>query len=439
MQGKRPIAKSPTFRRSLDLQSWQRNLLVVWPGLLAVACGLMAVIPMLPLFVEERFSIRDPAAVRAWAALAFAAAPLTAACCGPVWGAIGDRVGRKAMVLRAMLAIGLVLQAMPLAPDPTTLTVLRVLQGAFAGYIAPAMALVTADAPLERTGRALARLQVALALGLMLGPLAGAEVGARLGRAAVFHVAGGLALLAAVPVWLFAREESPAPRGRAGGVVWTLVADLADLLRLPRLAGLLGLFVVVRIGTHMPEPFVALWVRELGPLPWLAQGGDPASAVDRTTALAFAVLAVAQFVFTPLWGRAADRFGPLGCLVANCFALGLLSLASAHVPDVGVWLVLRCLAAACMAGGMTLTYAAVARRAPPSRRGTAFALVQSSLQLGLALGPLTGALAARGETLRPVFTVAGMVLLAGGLGLAWLRKRTPRAWQGVAGDGPPAT
>src|SRR5690606_33002751 len=89
------------------------------------------------------------------------------------------------------------------------------------------------------------------------------------------------------------------------------------------------------------------------------------------------------------------------------------------------YLGLRAVAAVFMAGSMTLAYAALTRRAPPGGQATAFALAQSCIQLGLSLGPTVGAQAARGVGLRGLFFLSAVVLLAAGLGMLELRRRSP--------------
>ena len=126
--------------------------------------GLMAFLPVLTIYIGEAYGIRDDDALLLWGGLIYGVAPLSAALLGPVWGALGDRLGKKPMAIRANIAIALTTVFMPLAPSPFVLLVLRAVQGAFAGYVAPAMALVTQDAPPERQGRTIGSLQAAMAL-----------------------------------------------------------------------------------------------------------------------------------------------------------------------------------------------------------------------------------------------------------------------------------
>lgn len=393
------------------------------------------VIPTLPLYVEAKCGVHDPDAVRVWTALIYAAGPFMAALVGPLWGALGDRVGRKVMVVRSSFAIAVCMALMPLSASPLWMLAVRAVQGMFAGYVAPAIALVASQVPADRYGRTIGRLQVALATGTLAGPALGAQVTDLLGRDAAFWIGGACALIGALMVAAFAREDR--------SQLQTFAADalLRDVLRAPlRLLNhrvvvvLLALLFLMRLGQNMIEPFVALWVRELGPLPALQDAGEgPGPAIDRTTALAFSMLAVAQLVCTPLWGRLSDKVGPLRCLAAVSLALSVVQACAAGAQTIQAYMWLRAAAAVFMAGSMTLAYAALTRRAPRNEQATAFALAQSCIQLGLAFGPAVGAQAAKDVGLRGLFTVSAFVLSASGAGMLLLRWFAGRP--GAAGGG----
>jgi DHA1 family multidrug resistance protein-like MFS transporter len=419
-------AKCFAFRRAPSLERWQTNTLAVWPSLFAVSLGLMAVIPFLAPYLEERFGIHDPVELRRWTAVVFGAGPLAAALVGPFWGALGDRVGRRPMAIRSVLAIAVVMALLPLSPSPMAMVALRLLQGAFAGYVAPAIALVSADAPPERQGRTIAGLQVALAGGQLFGPFAGAEIAGLLGRAQVFYVTSGMCLLAVVPL-LFARED----RGRlpppAARMLQAMAADLRSVVRQRAFVLMLALVVVLRLGLHMVEPFVERWVRELGPLPWVAaRSAGHEHAVLRTAALMYAVLAVSQFVATPIWGRLADRIGPVLCLSIVALGLAAVFALTGTFVSIEEYLGLRVAASLFMAGGMTLAYAAASRRVDPRHKSLSFALVQSCIQLGISLGPIGGSWVVATASLRAAWWMAAALVGAAGIGMVVLRFATER-------------
>lgn len=397
--------------------------------------GLMAIVPTLGLYIEDRYGLVGED-LQSWTARIFAAAPLTAACVGPFWGGLGDRWGRKPMVIRAGLAICVTTAIMPLAPSPLALLLLRMLQGAFAGFVAPAMALGLASVGSRRQGLVIGRLQVAMALGLLVGPALGAEVAHRFDRAAVFYFTSIVSLVAVLPVALWAREhnEDEAQDRQKRSLVSHLRADLGALLGSGVFVGLLGCVFLMRFGQHMVEPFVALWVPELGALPLLKGWvGDSERAMALTIAMAFGVLAGAQLLFTAQWGRLADRIGPLRCLAIVGLGLSLVFMLTSQVVTIGGFMILRGLAAIFMAGSMTLAYAAVARRVTSGRQSLAFSLVQSGMQFGLALGPVLGDVMAGGHGMSRIYGIGGLCLAVAGVGMIVIRVVGPPAVDAEAG------
>lgn len=392
--------------------------------------GLMAFLPVLALYVHERFGIENGPELAFWTGLIYGAAPLAAAIAGPFWGALGDRVGKKPMAVRANLAIALSTAAMPFAPTPLVLLLMRAVQGAFAGYVAPAIALAAQAEPRARHGVVIARLQVAMAAGSFVGPYLGAELTHWFGRDALFWAASALSGLAALQLHVFAHEEQPAAGGAGHGpFVRGFLRAAASLLRAPVLGWLFALLLLLRLGQNMLEPLLALQIRELGPLPWIASWNpSPALALDRTVAAAFAVLAVAQWVCTPWWGRQADRHGPLRCLGLLSLGLAAAFAATAFVATISQFLLLRVVVACLMAGSMTLAYAVVSKRVADEHRTLAFAMVQSCIQFGLSLGPLLAAWVAAEQgpaiAFDRAFFVAAALCGAAGLGMLLLRALT---------------
>lgn len=411
------------------MEPWRRNFHAVWPSLFATSMGLMAFLPVLTAYVGERFRIEDPRELAFWGGIIYGIAPVSAAIAGPVWGALGDRIGKKPMVIRANLAIALSTLLMPFATTPLWLMALRGLQGLLAGYVAPAMALVSQDAPVGRHGRIIAMLQVSMAMGLFLGPVVGAEVTVWWGRRSIFFFTSAASLIAALQLILFAREEPARPAEGRLPIVRDMIHAGAQLLRNRVFARLLLLILCLRLGQNMLEPFVVLFVRELGPQRWIASvSTGPVEALERTNSAAFAVLAVAQVAFTPLWGRLADRYGPLRCLAMLGCMLGLVQLGTSLVSSIDSFLLLRAAAACFMAGSMTLAYAAASKRVVAARRTLAFSLIQSCMQFGFGLSaPLGAAIAAVGAdenraNLRLCFAVAGSICLGTGIGMMLLRR-----------------
>lgn len=388
--------------------------------------GLMAFLPMLPIYVREQFGVTGEAEATFWAGIIYGVAPLTAAIFGPIWGSLGDRRGRKAMTLRAIGGIAVVAMLMPLANSTWSLLALRALQGALAGYVAPAMSLVSATTPPDRQGTVIGRLQVGLALGLLAGPALGAEIAHAFGRPAVFYATAIAAGVALVPIMLFAREDHSSLRPSSDHRV-RVIADLLELFAAPVFGVLLASLLLFRLGMQMADAFVALLVERFGPLDWvLARADSLPHAIDRTTAFVFVLLALAQVLFTTTWARIGDRFGPLRGLIVVAVGLGATTIASAFATSIEVYVALRGIGAICAAGAATLSYAALGKRIAPTSRSVAFASLQSCMQLGMFLGPLLGGVIAGPIGLSGVLVVSGVLVMASGWAMLIVRRREAR-------------
>ena len=92
----------------------------------------------------------------------------------PVWGALADRHGRKAMVVRALFGGGAVVALMSLVRTPLQLLVLRTVQGAFSGTVSATRTLVASLAPAAELGFALGTMQTAAFIGTSIGPCSAA-------------------------------------------------------------------------------------------------------------------------------------------------------------------------------------------------------------------------------------------------------------------------
>jgi MFS family permease len=259
----------------------------------------------------------------------------------------------------------------------------------------------------------------------------------------VFWVASVLSALAALQLHWRAHEERIVVLADAPPVWRGFVTALRGLLAQRAIAWLL--LLVLRLGSNMLDPLLALVVRDLGALSCLSE--TPALALERTIAIPFGMLAFAQLFFTRRWGRMADRHGPLRCLAMLALGLGLTHLLSAQAASIEAFLGVRVLTTCLMAGSLTLAYSAVSKRVADTSRTLAFASIQSCIQFGLSLGPLLGAAVAAtadGVAYRRAFVLAGVLCAIAGVGLWVLRVVTARpvgsAGAGAeagCGDGPP--
>mgnify|MGYP001824101914 CR=1 FL=1 len=187
------------------METWKRNLYVIWFAELVAISGFAVVFPFLPFYVQD-LGVTDPDQVKLWSGVVFASQAVTMAVFAPIWGSLADRYGRTLMVERAMFGGAVVLTLMGFVQNVQQLVVLRAVQGALTGTVVAATTLVASSTPRERSGYALGLLQTAVWMGASLGPLLGGIVADTWGYRAAFWVTGALLFVSGLTVWRFVEE-----------------------------------------------------------------------------------------------------------------------------------------------------------------------------------------------------------------------------------------
>jgi MFS family permease len=402
------------------MEPWRRNFRVVWGANFVTAIGMTTFLPLFPLHLRE-LGVLDAHARAIWSGALVAAAPLTAAFMGPVWGALGDRIGRKPMLLRANAAIVLFVGAMGFATTPWLLLALRLLQGVFSGFIAPAMTLVSVSAPSERQGRIAGALHTSVLAGNIAGPALGGWIGDEWGHRFTFFLCAALSAIALAAI---ARgvEEVPGTVARRGARpdFGELFRDAAAFLRAGPLRAMVAGVLVVRGGAVLADPVLADFIAGLD--------GAGEERLGTVTGLAFGATALATLLVTPVWGRIGDTRGH-GRLLGRCgVAAALCLLPQAFVGHVAALAALRFTGGIFLAGVLPSAFGLAASHSRVEQRGAANGFMFAAIGLANAVGPLFGGFCGgvleRSEFgLRPLFVLAALFVLCGA---AWLRVAASR-------------
>ena len=116
------------------MDSWRRNLYILWGAQFLAMAGMSMVMPFMPFFIRT-LGVTDPGSLRRWSGAVSAGPFLVSVFTAPVWGLISDRYGRKLMVVRAFLGIALATGLMGFSRSVTQLFLLRMLPGGFSGFL----------------------------------------------------------------------------------------------------------------------------------------------------------------------------------------------------------------------------------------------------------------------------------------------------------------
>lgn len=174
--------------------------------------GFGIIMPVLPHLLTEIGHLDLPAATRVagWLLAAFAVAQFFA---GPVLGNLGDRFGRRPILIVAMTAFAIDYALMAWAPTIAWLFLGRVIAGIAGASFGPVSAVIADVSPPERRAAQFGLLGAAFGIGFIIGPAVGGLV-AGFGPRAPFIVAAGLAASNALTMALLLPETLAAENRR---------------------------------------------------------------------------------------------------------------------------------------------------------------------------------------------------------------------------------
>lgn len=360
--------------------------------------GMNLVIPFLPFYIRT-LGVTDEGEVALWSGVAFSGTFFSAFFATPFWGSLGDRYGRKIMVVRAIFGLSISQVLIGLSQNVYQLVLFRILQGTISGFIASALALVSTNTPREKIGYALGFLQSATAAGMVLGPSVGGILADTIGYREIFFITAVLCAVGGVTVLLQVREiHTGTPDGRKYSVLQNYRFVLGN--RTLRLVGMS--LVIAQTAVLMIEPVFALFVESFGAqTPYIAT----------VTGLVFSIAGIFMVISAPWWGRRNDTYGYRKNL---SFALAGVSAAYAGHILVGTLEqlgILRAFLGFVRGGVLPTLYSVASLHAPGDRRGGVMAIASSLTLLGNTAGPLLGGFVAGTLGIRASFVVASITLL----------------------------
>ncbi|WP_335943588.1 MFS transporter [Pseudomonas sp. G166] len=170
-----------------------------------------------------------------------------------LWGSLGERLGRKPVLLAALGLYGLGNLALPLGTTVEAFLTLRLIQGIGAsGISVMARVLIRDSFTGDLLAKALSWISIAFVIALGIGQYLGSLIQAAFGWEAIFQGLGAVSLIMAAVVSR-ARFAALAPSGN-GQSAWRIYGQILTRrgFLLPALAGGLGYGVIVAFNTAAP-------------------------------------------------------------------------------------------------------------------------------------------------------------------------------------------
>ena len=393
------------------MEPWRKNLYTLWGTQFLAMVGMNLVVPFLPFYIRH-LGVTDPDSLARWSGLVFAGPFVLSFLTTPLWGALGDRYGRKAMVVRAIFGLALSQLLIGFSQDVYQLLFFRIVQGAISGFIASALALVSTNTPREHMGYAMGFLQSSSAAGMVLGPFIGGLLADLIGFRAIFFVTASFCVVAGVLVVLLVTELV---RVHPGARSFTVRDNVRHMFKDRRLRAVAATLVVAQMSVLMVEPIFALFVEGFK---------SDSKYISTIAGSIFSISGLFMVISAPWWGRRNDRTGYRKNLAIALGVIGVCYVGHLMVGSLVQLGALRAFLGFARGGVLPTLYALTSVFTPPERQGGIMAIASSMTVLGNLLGPTIGGLVAGALGINAPF-IANSILLVCTSYFVWTQLQDP--------------
>jgi len=385
----------PGDRISAWLRRWH-PLLPIFSVQMIVTIGFGALLPVLPLYIEEQGI--DPSGlgiiVAAWA--------LAKLIFEPIFGWLADRYDRRIQMVAGLLVLSVVSVLPVFVSAFAAFVALRFLAGVAAAAYDPAARGMVVDAtdPDER-GEAFGFYGAFQIAGFVIGPAIGG-IGSEIfgGYSFPFFFTGALSLVGVVvliryldpnphavesPEFEHDPEAKPIPAGDPYSAAETLAVPTDDISPAAQ-APIRAVFnrtviaaLVLAFGLHLTfGTYEVVWSIYL-----IALGASVA-----WVSLTFMLFGIPEMILGPIAGRMVDRRGPVGVIIVSAIVIlfsGAVYATATHYYVPTLVVPIEAAATAAMAPAL---YAMLAKGTPPGRSSTAQGLFGATTTLALVVASL---------------------------------------------------
>ncbi|GAB4074891.1 multidrug efflux MFS transporter [Barrientosiimonas marina] len=376
----------------------------MWVANFFVGGSLTMVLPFMSLYIEE-FGNFSEAYVQNWSGLVFGVTFGTAFLFSPIWGRIGDKFGRRKILILSALGMGLSVLLMGYADSVWELFFLRMFMGIFTGFVPMSQALISTQTPKAIAGRVLGTLQTGSVTGNLMGPLLGGVLADAFGYSATFKWVSLTIFLSGLLVLLGVREVLYSGDDEEETTSYTSKQVLLHIAGHPVLLAVMLISALVQIAHFSIQPILSLYVAAIhGP-----------NSIAFFSGMAFSAAGLGNLLMARRWGRLGDRIGYIKILIFLLFLAGIVYFPGAFVTSIWQLMILRFFLGIAIGGIIPVRIAYLRQEAPLSMQGEVLGYNTSLRFLGNLIGPAFGGMLSGFFGFSAVFFVTSALLVASGV------------------------
>ena len=375
----------------------------MWFANFFVSGSMTMVIPFISLYIASMGNFSD-SYVQTWSGLTFAVTFITAFIFSPIWGKIGDRYGRKKILIMSAIGIGLSVLLMGFATTVWQLFLLRLIMGIVTGFIPMSQALIAVQTPKETAGKVLGTLQTGSVTGALMGPMLGGALADAFGFTNTFKWVSVTIFISAILVFFVKEVQYKVSKDERDYKTYSSKQVLKHIVSRPVLLVVMLLSLLIQVAHFSIQPILSLFVEEIhGPVNIAFFAG-----------MAFSAAGLGNLLFSRRLGRLGDKVGHVKVLTVLLFAAGIVYFPGAFVFSIWQLVILRFLLGVALGGLVPLRIAYIRQAAPLSMQGEVLGYNTSLRFLGNVIGPALGGLIAASFGFSAVFYItSGLLVLSG--------------------------
>ena len=160
---------------------WLRNVILITVAQFFAQVAFCAAMTFMPFWFKDVAMIKDQGSLSMYVAIYNVAGNLSFCVFAPIWGVLGDRYGRRIMLLRATLGGAILTPIMAFIASPDLMIVHRLALGALVGTVTAAQTLIVTTTPKKHLTISLGAASAGMFAGIMGGQFLGGEMVHRFG------------------------------------------------------------------------------------------------------------------------------------------------------------------------------------------------------------------------------------------------------------------